>query len=88
MKSRRRGKNTSAVEVVHISQSGIWLDVCGKEYFLSYKQFPWFRNATVRQIHFVRLLHGHHLYWPALDIDLELDSLDRPQQYPRMSRAA
>lgn len=85
MKSQRRGKNISATEVVHISPFGVWLDVQGKEYFLSYSQYPWFRNATVKQIHRVELNHGHHLYWPDLDVDLELDALVHPQMYPLVS---
>lgn len=82
MKSKRRGKNISETEVVHISPLGVWLDVQGKEYFLPYKQFPWFRDATVKQIHKVTLNHDHHLHWPELDVDLELDSLESPQRYP------
>ena len=33
-------------------------------------------------------LHGRdHLYWPALDVDLELDSLDNPQRFPLVARS-
>jgi hypothetical protein len=27
-----------------------------------------------------------HLYWPSLDIDLSVESLDRPHRYPLRSR--
>jgi len=30
----------------------------------------------------VQLLHGSHLHWPALDVDLCVESLDRPDAYP------
>ena len=72
----------SPVEVSHISTHGIWLYVEDKEYFLNYKSYPWFKDATVSQIHQVKLLRGNHLRWKALDIDLELDAIQHPEQYP------
>jgi hypothetical protein len=30
----------------------------------------------------VELLHGFHLHWPELDVDLELQSLQAPDQFP------
>jgi hypothetical protein len=29
----------------------------------------------------------HHLYWPQLDVDLALDSIEAPDRYPLVSRA-
>lgn len=77
-------KNTSEVEVSHINAHGLWLCVQDKEYFLPYSEFPWFKEAKVKEILNVQLLHGHHLYWPELDVDLELDCLGNPQSYPLM----
>lgn len=82
MRSRNGGINTSAVEIVNISTHGIWLYVTGKEYFLPYKEYPWFQDARLSQIHHVSLLHGHHLHWSDLDVDLDLDSLEHAEQYP------
>ena len=82
MKLAERGTNTSSVEVSNISPHGVWLYVKGKEYFLSYKDFPWFKNARLSEIQNVRLIHGHNLRWEDLDIDLALESLDRPDRYP------
>ncbi len=76
------GKDTSIVEVTNISKHGFWLYINDKEYFLSFDDFPWFKNATVSDILNVQLLHGYHLYWPDLDIDLELDSIKFPEKYP------
>ena len=70
------------VEVVQISSHGTWLWVKGREYFLPYDTYPWFLGATVRQIHNVQLLHGRHLHWPDLDVDLDVGSLEHPEQYP------
>lgn len=82
MKSLRRGKNISKVEIQGISNHGVWLYAGGEEYFLSYKSHPWFLKASVRQIYNVELLFGFHLRWPDLDVDLELDALKHPEMYP------
>ncbi len=79
---RKPGKSTSKVEVLNVSRNGLWLCVKPKEYFLSYKDFPWFKDAKISQIYNVTLHHGHHLRWKDMDVDLELQSLERPDLYP------
>jgi hypothetical protein len=85
MKSLKRGKSISA-SVENITPFGIWLFVKEKEYFLSYEDYPYFRDQTLKSIQNVRLLHGFHLYWPELDVDLETDNLENPDKYPLQSR--
>jgi hypothetical protein len=70
------------VEVLNISKHGFWLMIHSREYYLPFDDFPWFRNATIGEILAVELLRPAHLYWPALDVDLHLDSLQHPEQYP------
>ena len=82
MKSKKHGKSTSSVEVSHISVHGLWLLVNDTECFLPFAEFPWFKKATVQDVHNVKLLHEHHLYWPSLDIDLELESILNLEHYP------
>ncbi|MBI4460623.1 MAG: DUF2442 domain-containing protein [Acidobacteria bacterium] len=82
MKSLALGKSTSAVEVVSISKHGFWLHVQGEEHFLPFKIFPWFKDARVASVLKVKLLHQQHLYWPDLDVDLELESIRHPEEYP------
>ena len=82
MRSAAPGKNISEIEVSNISNHGIWLYVNGKEYFLSYDEYPWFKDAKVIEIYDVQLLHQSHLYWPKLDVDLEIISLENPEKYP------
>ena len=76
------GKNILKVEVVHISAYGIWINVLDKEYFLPHEYFPWFKEARISQIQKVQLSPPSHLYWPDLDVDLELASLENPRAYP------
>jgi len=82
MKSPKLGAPTSKVEILNITQKGIWLYFGGREYFLPYEDFPWFKNATLSQIHHVQLEKGHYLHWKDLDVDLEVESLQAPDKYP------
>ena len=50
MKSGALGKNTSGVEISNISSHGIWLFSGNKEFFLSYDEFPWFKDVAISRI--------------------------------------
>ena len=86
MKSEKAGTDTSGVEVTNVSSHGLWVYLRGEEYFLLFDEFPWFRDATISQIQHVQLIRDHHLRWPDIDVDLELDSLKNPQDYPLVYR--
>jgi hypothetical protein len=86
MKSAPRGKNTSAVEVTNVSSSGFWLLLGAEEVFVEFKKFPWFKDATIGQLLNVERPAPHHLYWPALDVDLAVESLSQPERFPLVSR--
>jgi hypothetical protein len=81
VKSIKHGTDIS-VSIENITPFGIWLFVKGKEYFLSYQDYPFFKERTLKSIQNVQLLHGYHLHWPELDIDLEIDNLEHPERYP------
>jgi uncharacterized protein DUF2442 len=87
MKSAAPGQSTSPVEVTNVSPHGFWLFVAERELFVPFKEFPWFREASVREITNVQLPSPHHLYWPDLDIDLAVESLEHPEKYPLISKA-
>lgn len=78
-------KSTSA-EVTHISPHGIWLLIEEQEYFLGFTDYPWFEDAKVADIHQLELIHGRHLRWESLDVDIELSSLGNPSGYPLIYR--
>lgn len=82
MKSETLGRDTSEVEVTQISKHGIWLLLEDKEHFLSFNNFPWFKDAAVSAIHNVEVLNEHHLYWPDLDVDLAVESIAHPEKFP------
>lgn len=85
MKSLLSGKNT-LVRVENITPFGIWLLIKRKEYFLDFEIFPYFRDQSIKAVQNVDLLHDVHLYWPDLDIDLEIDNLENPEKYPLISK--
>ena len=87
MTSVQHGQSTSAAEVTNVSPHGFWILVGQREYFVPFKDFPWFREATIAELIKVELPSSHHLYWPDLDVDLAVESLEHPERYPLVSRA-
>jgi hypothetical protein len=88
MKSVALGESISRVEVSNISPHGFWLLLGAEELFVPFSEFPWFREATVRQISHVELPSTHHLYWPELDVDLDVASIRNPKAFPLVSKAS
>ena len=86
MRSAAHGRNISECEVTHISKHGFRLLLRDRELFLPFEQFPWFREASVSAILNVEWPQAHHLYWPDLDIDLAVDSIEYPERYPLVSK--
>lgn len=81
------GGGISNAEVLNVSPHGLWLLVAEREYFLDFDQFPWFKRATLDQLFNVQLLHHEHLYWEALDVDLDLDRIEHPERYPLIAES-
>ena len=88
MNSVAHGNDISAkVEILTVGAHGLWLLVEGSEHFLSYDDFPWFKEAKIGQIIKVELPHPGHLYWPDLDIDLNVRSLSEPSAFPLKAKS-
>jgi hypothetical protein len=85
MKSATLGRSTSGVEVTNISPHGFWLLLGQREIYLPFTEFPWFREATIAQITHLELLSPNHLYWPTLDVDLSVESIENPAKFPLIS---
>ena len=86
MPSAQRGKRTSAVEVTNVSTHGFWLLIGREERFIAFKDFPWFREASIAELTNVTLPSRHHLHWPDLDVDLAVESIEHPERYPLVSQ--
>jgi hypothetical protein len=81
------GATTSEVEVTNISQHGFWLLLDGRELFLPFEEFPWFKQASVDSIVRLEQPRPGHLHWPELDVDLSVESIEHPERYPLKSNA-
>lgn len=81
-KLKNGGATTAEVEVASISRHGFWLYLDGRELFVSFKEFPWFAEAPVNKILDVHRPSPDHLYWPALDVDLSVESIEHPERFP------
>lgn len=86
MRSSRPGTSISAVELSKISPDGIEILVDGRTLCLPFEEFPWFRAAAPTQLARIERSDAEHLYWPELDVDLTLDSIEHPDRYPLVSR--
>ena len=82
------GAATSEVEVTNISKHGFWLLIDGRELFLRFEEFPWFKQASIDAILRVERPAPTHLCWPDLDVDLSMDSIAHPERFPLKSRPA
>ncbi len=82
MKSPAHGDNTSPVEVTNISGHGIWLLAHGVELFMSYEDFPWFKDQTVKSLLHVEEPSPGHFYWPDIDVDVTEEIIENPDRFP------
>ena len=81
------GTLTSETEVTHVSKHGLWLLLGDEELFLSFADFPWFKDATIGELCNVEHPTDNHLYWPSLDVDLAVESIRNPSAFPLVSAA-
>jgi hypothetical protein len=58
-----------------------------RELFVPFEQFPWFKDASIAEILHVEQPNPGHLYWPELDVDLDVESIEHPERFPLVSRA-
>ena len=85
MKSETLGINISGTEVTNDSSHGVWLLSNGKELFMPYKEFPWFKDSSIDQVLNVEEISPGHFYWPDLDIDLSIETIEHPERFPLKS---
>ena len=76
------GLATSPVEMVQVTRFGFWLAIGEDEHFLKFADFPWFLKATIEALNIVEEVAPGHLYWALLDVDLDVESITHPQDFP------
>lgn len=86
MSSEAPGKNTSGCEGTQVSANGARLLAGGREYFMSFEDFPWFKDASTGKILKVEQPAPGHFRWPELDVDLTTGIIGHPERFPLKSR--
>jgi Protein of unknown function (DUF2442) len=81
MSSKPLEKTSPEVEVTVIADHGMWLQVRERDVFMSYDDFPGFRDAPIGKIRNVKEPSPGHLYWPDLDIRVGIGTLGRPERF-------
>jgi hypothetical protein len=76
------GASISQIEVTKVDSQRIRLSVEGREYFLPYRGFSWFKESRRADVLNVELYSGGHIYWPALDVGLSTTILQNPNHFP------
>ena len=87
MSSLAHGDNTSSVEITNISSHGIWIYIRGKEHFMSYDDFPWFKNQAVQAITHIEEFGGNNIHWPEIDVDLTEEMIEFPERFPLRAKS-
>ena len=82
MSSSGPGTIGSEVEVTNISAHGIWLLIRNRELFMSYDDFPWFKDQPVSSISKVEEHSPGHFHWPDIDVDLTVEMIAHPERFP------
>ena len=80
------GTSTSIPEVTHVSKHGFWMLLDSEELLVPFEYFPWFKKATIEQLSDVQWPTENHLYWPQLDIDLSIESIRNPSDFPLVAK--
>lgn len=75
-----------AAEVTNVSQHCFWLLLGDEELAVPFADFPWFKKASIEQLADVQRPSEDHLYWPQIDVDLSVQSIRNPGEFPLVSR--
>ncbi len=86
MSSLAHRNNNLDVKITNISIFGIWISIRNKKIFMSYDDFPWFKDRSIRSIINVEDPSEGHLFWPDLEVDLTEESIEHPERFPLKSR--
>lgn len=54
--------------------------------FLSFDDFPWFKDAPIAKILNVEAPSPNHFRWPELDVDLGPRTIESPERYPLLAQ--
>lgn len=79
--------SSAKVAVADISRTGFTILIDDLKLSVPFDELPWFRAASIAAIARVEQPHPGHLFWPDLDVDLGVASIEHPERYPLRARA-
>jgi hypothetical protein len=77
---------TTCVNVVSITKKNVVIQINNEEFFVYFERVPAFINAKVEEIFDVKMNGFDEIRWEKLDVDLDIDSLRYPENYPLIMR--
>lgn len=86
MDSQKQSNTPLKVEITGISSHGVSIVLNGRELFMAYTNFPWFREQPVKNLLNVEEPTPGHFHWPDIDVDLSIEMIEHPERYPNISR--
>lgn len=81
---KNNGINTLS-KVLSITGQGILITIKEGDFFLNYKSYPWFKNAKINEVLNIKR-DQEAIYWDSLDVEIEIDSILNPQNYPLIAK--
>ena len=79
--SLMNGTSILDCSITNIEKFGFWMILSDKEYFISFNDYPKFKNATIEQIFDFKLPSPSQINWKKLDIDIEVEALENPAHF-------
>ncbi len=53
---------------------------------MSYEEFPWFKDQPLKAIIHIEQPAPGHLYWPDIDVDLSVASIENPGRFELVAK--
>jgi hypothetical protein len=82
MRSTKHGTNILTSNITSITHFGFWVLNEDKKYFISFTDYPAFKDVSVDKIFNLKIVSPGQLHWPDIDIDIEIDALENPHRFP------
>lgn len=86
MNSSNSGISTLDCRVTDINGLGLFVLVQGKEYFIPFREYPRLLHSKVSELTNVIFLPPYQLRWEDLDVDIEIQALEQPENFPLIFR--
>ena len=72
--------------VYRMDSKGFWIFYQGREYQVPFETFPWFKKCPIGSIYNYEVDNFGNFHWPDIEVDLNIDILEHPENYPLISK--